>query len=227
MFSAFIVDNRVLGTGSFISEVAASTIQACTMSLLGRYIVLSEKHEWLPPCSISYAAGADSVQQIKPPADVSVIPRLAAMLEPKHTCYGAVSSHTSWNYLCAGLESFLQNLSSQPRRSKPHTTQEKPLNFMLCLVTSDKALVQSAQDHNLAVVTGQGDASFKERMLFRKLCSQISTTIADIYGPRAYAEIRIACAMVTRLPAGDVNVISFNNQTHAQPDIENEINKGK
>jgi len=96
-----------------------------------------------------------------------------------------------------------------------------PMNFMVCLITSDKALLLSAQDHNIAT----GDTTYKERMRFRKLCSLISTTIAEIYGSRASLDIRIACSMVTRLPAGDVNVISFQTHTQTQADTEFEITK--
>lgn len=222
MSSTFIIDNRVLATGSFISEVSRSAIQTCTLKLLGSYIVMCEKHSWLPRASICYAASADSIQETKAAADVSIISSLATILEPKHACYGVDVNRTSWNYMCCGLEHYLNSLTPlKSRNIKQRGADEKPMNFMVCLITSDKALLLSAQGHNIST----GDTTYKERMRFRKLCSLISITIAEIYGPRAYVDIRIACAMVTRLPAGDVNVISFQTHTQTQPDIDFEITK--
>ena len=209
----FVIDNRSFPADSFASVVCRNSINISTLSLLGRYIQLQEYHnDWIPVCRILYASSSKDIQEMEHPANVQYLPRLASTLEPKYSCHELDITKSSWEYLSSGLQRVINYVVTGK-------CDKEQLKLVICLIISDRALLQSAQDRPVI----SGDPSHGERLRFRKVCSQLSNKVSEHYGGKAQIVLRIACAMTTRLPTGDINLLSHVSRSSRE--VETEVNK--
>ena len=149
----FLIDNRVVHKKSLVGEEAANAIKTRTLELLGRYIVQSNQHDsWLPPARLLFASSAERAQflETQPEKDrmlgIERIPSLAKNIDPCFSCHNLDIPTKTWKYLSSGLELFLSDINSSRANMNTANSATAPPLFALCICTTDKALLRSAQE---------------------------------------------------------------------------------